>query len=163
MESFINSAVTFETVTHPRHGKHPASSKPETKGTVRERKARVRQTTKKSWELRRTRERDLRHHKALVSGEDTAEMEGKYQAASMLWYELSYIEDDLEEFINSAYEESQYEAGCTCKNKYKVAYCWDCIKKYYDTYYSHELAVATEKANLRIAELKEKLKTVFDD
>lgn len=162
MEFPINIAESFESSTHQRHGKHAQASKPEARGAVRARKARARQLNKKSWEMRRAREHDLRLHKAHVSGEDASEMEDKYRAASLLWCELSYIQQDLDEFFNTAHEESHYEAVCTCKNKYRDVYCWSCIDKYHKARYAHDLAMATAQAAIRTEELKERLKTIFD-
>lgn len=163
METFINSAVAFETATHARHGKHGTTSKPEARSVARTRKARERQMTKKSWELRRMRERDLRLHKAIASGEDASEMESKYQAASLLCYEIACIQQELDDFLDEAHEESQYETVCTCENKYNIPYCWSCIDKYHKARYAHDLAMASARAAIRTEELKDRLKTVFDD
>ena len=168
-ESHINHAESFETSTHKRHGKHRESdpkkrpsAKSWTRGASHARKARERQMQKKARELRRVREHDLRLYKAKVSGEDTREMEDKYELSDALEMQIAYNNEELEEAWEFAYDEAQMHAKCTCPGGVIKVYCYSCINKYYDTHCRTPLRELNEHMKKEIDTLKEKLKTIFD-
>jgi hypothetical protein len=168
MEFHINHAESFETSTHKRHGKHRESDpkkrpspKSEARGASHARKARMRQTQKKAWELRRVREHDLRLRKATVSGEDTREMEDKYELSDALELQIAHNNEALEEAWAFAYDEAQMHAKCTCPGAVKV-YCDSCINEYWETHCRAPLRELNERLKKENEALKEKLKIVLD-
>jgi hypothetical protein len=182
----FNYAESLETSTHKRHGKHRVSdpkkrpsaksetrgasharkarpsAKSETRGASHARKARDRQMKKKVWELRRVREHDLRLHKATVSGEDTHEMEDKYELSDDLELLIAHNNEALEEAWGFAYDEAQMHAKCTCPGDAIKVYCCSCINEYWETHCRAPLRELNEHVKKKNDALKEKLKIVLD-